>query len=339
MAVSTNAITIAEFMLQATQPRLVNAVGNSLLDNGSILVRDIPMVNAQLLVANGVRWTGNLPTIDWVKINEEGSVVKASPTPYGEQAYLLRNYIDVDEVLLRTQGQLVDPRADQTEAVLKSVAYDFNDKFFNNDHITGDVDSIVGLKARLDDVTTWGIPSANKVNVNVDLTASPITSTILGDLQEKLDEMLWNVGSPNGDGVVLYRSDVLGRKLDKANRQVAGSGGFGQATDQFGRTVTTYKNAVFRDPGYKADQSTRILGTESSTGVAGTGANDDYMSIYAVRYGQDALFGWQYAPIEVRRLGRQDNGVIDRTLIQWIGGLYQSHIRCISRGYGIKIQG
>jgi hypothetical protein len=335
VAVDANAITIGEFMLLADTPPLVKAVGNSLLDNGSVLVRDIPMVSRQVLVANGVRWTGNLPTVNWVKINEEGSTVKASPAPYSEQAYLLRNYVDIDEVLLRTEGALVDPRATQTEAVLKSIAYTFNDVFINNTH-GSDADAPVGLRARLDDVTTWGIPSDNKQDATTDFS-STITAVILGDFYEELDKLLWNVGAPNGDGVVLYHNDQFMRRFTNANRQIAGSGGFSQAVDQFGRNITMYKGATFRDIGYKKDQSTRIItSNETSTGADGSGS-DDYTSIYAVRFGMDGMFGWQYSPIEVKHLGLQDNGVIDRTLIQWVGGLYQSHIRSIGRLYGIKL--
>lgn len=337
MAIDSNAITIGEFMLLADTPPLVKAVGNSLLDHGSVLVRDIPMVNRSVLVANGVRWTGNLPTINWAKINEEGTTVKGSPTPFAEQAYLLRNYVDVDKVLLRTEGQLVDPRATQVEAVMRSIAYTFNDVFINNGP-ADDADAPIGLRARLDDVNTWGIPSANKLDMATDFNATA-SATILGGFQEKLDELLWNVGAPDGNGVVIYHNDIFKRKMDRFAREISGSGGFGQATDQFGKSVSTYKNATFRDIGYKKDQSTRIISTESNVGVAGTGASDDFTSIYAVRYGLDGLFGWQYAPIEVLRGSEnQDNMVIDRTLIQWVGGLYQSHIRCIARGYNIKIQ-
>ena len=69
----------------------VAAVTNSLIDNGSIMARDIPFVTKQTLIANGVRWEGNLPTVTWSQINAEGVVTSGTPTPYQEQAYITRN--------------------------------------------------------------------------------------------------------------------------------------------------------------------------------------------------------------------------------------------------------
>src|SRR5690349_15474209 len=123
MAISTNALTMAQYAIMSNQP-LVQAVTFSLIDNGSIMARDIPLLDKQTLIANGVRREGNLPSVNWDSINEEGASVSGTPTPYQEQAYILRNVIDVDKFLVMDQNQIVDPRAAQTEAYLKAVAYD-----------------------------------------------------------------------------------------------------------------------------------------------------------------------------------------------------------------------
>lgn len=336
MAISANALSMLEWANLSNAP-LVQAVTYSLRKAGSIMT-DIPFVNKQTLIQNGVRFTGTLPTVDWVPVNSEPTVVKSNPQPYQEQAYIFRNAVDVDKVYVQDKNQIVNPRAFQTENVVRAAAYDFNDKFINNNHAGGDNDAIVGLRARLDDPTTFGTLSANKIDATgatTSLKPSSLTAGTFVKFCEKLEELLWALNSPEGDGVVIYGNDTWLRRMSTGAKLAAGSGGFGQATDQYGRSVMTYKNAQLRDAGVKGDQSTRIiLNTETSTGAAGSST---FTSIYGVRYGIDGLFGWQFEPMNVQDLGLLDNGVTYRTLIDWTGGVMMTDIRSIARLYDIEI--
>jgi hypothetical protein len=335
MAVSSSALNLAQYAIMSNDP-LVAAVTFSLIDAGSILGRDIPFVNKASLVANGVRWEGSLPTVSWASINEEGTTSSGTPTAYQEQAYTLRNYVDVDKLLVMDVNQIVDPRAGQVDAFMRAIAYDFNDKFINNVHPTGEAKAPVGIRGRIDNGTTFGVRSENKINGNaVDMTQAAATAITFGNFVELLDQLLWSVDSPEGNGVTLYMNDTMSRRFSNLSRRLSGQGGFGTATDQLGRDVITYKNAVVRDPGYKADQSTRIItSTETTAGVDGSST---YTSVYAVNYGTDHFFGWQFAPLLARDLGLQDNGVIYRTFIDWAGGLMNASNRSIGRLYGIKL--
>jgi hypothetical protein len=335
MAISSSALTLGQYALMSNEP-LVQAITYSLIDNGSIMAQDIPFVNKATLIASGVRFEGNLPSVNWTTINAEGTTVSATPTPFQEQAYLLRNYIDTDKVLVMDQNQIADPRGVQLEAFLKAAAYDFNDKFVNNTHTAGDKNAIVGIRARIDNGSTFGVRSENKIDGGgVDMTGSAATAATFASFTEYVDQLLWSVDSPTGAGVTLYLNDVLKRRWERFLRQFAGQGGFSQAQDQNGRTVDMYKGAQLRDPGYKADQTTRIITTtETSAGVNGS---SNYTSIYAVNYGQTHLFGWQFAPLAGRDIGLMENGVIYRTMIDWVGGLYNAHTRSLGRVYDIKI--
>lgn len=333
MAISANAVTIAQAALTSREP-VINAVGNSLLDNGSVLARDIPMVNRQLMIANGVRWVGNLPTVNWAKVNEEGATSSGTPTPYQEQAFIIRNYVDVDEVLLRQENNLVDPRATQTEATLRAIAYDFNHKFIENNHTTGDSDAFLGMRWRLDNPGDFQIPTVNKIDASATMTTS-MTAANMNALLEKLDQGLYAVDSADGEGVVIYCNEVFLRRFAFGLRLMGTSGGLRTDQDQYGRIVSMYKGAQLRDIGLKADQATRIIKTtEANTGADGSST---FTSVYLVNYRTDHMFGWQYAPIEVRPVPGQDNAVINRTLVQWVGGLYQANIRSIARLYDINL--
>jgi hypothetical protein len=333
MAISSAALTIAQYAMLSNDP-LIQAVTFSLIDNGSIMARDIPFTNKQSLYVNGVRWEGNLPTVAWANINEEGTTVSAQPTPYQESVYTLRNYIDVDKLLVMDENQITDPRSAQVGIYMKSAAYDFNDKFINNTHPSGNQKAIVGIRARIDNPTVFGVRSENKIDAGgVVLTASATAATF-GAFLEFIDQALWSVDSPDGNGVVLYLSAEMGRRWDRLARQFSGTGGFGTATDQLGRGITTYKNAVIRDVGKKADQSTNIItNTETAAGLDGSST---MTSIYAVNYSSEHFQGWQMQPLQAQDLGLLENGVTYRTLVDWAGGLMNQSTRSLARVYDIK---
>jgi hypothetical protein len=333
MAVSTNALTMAQAAIMSNAP-LVQAVTFSLIDAGSIMARDIPFTSKQSLIVNGVRWEGNLPTVNWSQINAEGASTSGTPTPYQEQAYILRNVIDVDKFLVMDTNQISDPRATQLDAYLTAAAYDFNHKFIKNDHVTGDANAFVGLRYRIDNGTVYGVRAENKINAGgADITAAATAATF-GAAIEFLDQALWSVGSVDGTNCVIYLDSAVLRRLDRLARQFAGQGGFSQAQDQIGREVLKYKNAELRDPGVKADQSTHILTTTET--AAGLDGASTFTSLYVVNYGDGKFGGWQMAPLGATDIGLLEAGSTYRTLVDWAGGLINQNNRSIARVYNVK---
>lgn len=334
MAISSSALTLGQYAILSNEP-LTTAVTFSLIDNGSVMARDIPFSNQKTLIANGVRWEGSLPTVNWTNVNEEGTTVSGTPTPFQEQAYILRNYIDVDKVLVNDRNRIVDPRGAQVAAYMKAAAYDFNDKFVNNTP-AANAKAITGIRNRIDNGTTYGVRSENKINGGaVDMTTGAATAATFAAFTEYMDQLLWSIDAPDGSGAVIYVNDVLARRWARFMRQFAGQGGFSQATDQNGRVADMYKGAQLRDIGRKADQSTLVItNTETSAGVDGAST---HTSAYAVKYDTEHLSGWQYEPLVARDLGLMENGVIYRTFVDWTGGLFNAHTRSMGRLYGIKM--
>jgi hypothetical protein len=352
MAIGAGTLTLADYAQMSNQP-LVQAVTMSLIDYGNVL-QDVPLVNKATMIQNGARFEGNLPTITWRPLNAESVAIKGTPTPYQEQAYIMGNYIDVDKYIVLDQNAIVDPRATQTKIVLEALTYDVNFKFFKNDHITGDSNAFVGLRARIDDAASqnkFGVRPENKIDcggATADVSQAGLTAKTGGAFLEMLDLLLWSVGSTQGDGIILYMNDYVIRRLNFVVRFMGTSGGLNQAADQFNRTILSYKNAVIRDPGVKADQTTRIIAGnaipagsgsigETAAGVDSTGASANFTSIYAVNYGLDHFFGWQFTEINVQDLGLINNGVIYRTLIDWAVGFMNTSTRSIGRLFDIKI--
>src|SRR5258708_3084655 len=148
MAIGAGTLTLADYALLSNSP-MVQAVPYSLILYGNI-GQDVAVINKKTMVANGVRFEGNLPIVNWAQLNAEGVTTKGTPTAYSEQLYTIRNYIDVDKLFVEEENAIVDPRAAQVGAWLKAKTYDLNDKFFNNDHIAGNSNAPVGLRYRID---------------------------------------------------------------------------------------------------------------------------------------------------------------------------------------------
>ena len=333
----TGALTLPQYALMSNDP-LVTKITFSLLENGSVLT-DIPFINRKTMYQNGVRFLGNLPSVTWARINDQITPVTATPTPFQEQAFVVRNSIPVDRLLLEDENAITDPRATQIQAYLKSVAYDYNDKFINNDHVAGDALAPVGLAYRIANGSTFGVHSDMSIDAGgVDLSSSGLTQATANTWLEYVQQTLDYMGAPEGDGVTLYMNDYLKRKFAHAVRLAGPGAGWDTTKDNFDRTVQLFKNAKVVDLGRKADQTTRVISpTENSDGTAGSST---YTSLYAVKYGEGHMQGWQYEPLsasvqDVGLIGGQ--GVTYTTVIDWAGGLYPESNRCLARVHGIKI--
>lgn len=335
MAISANALSLVQYAIMSNNP-IASAITFSLIDNGCVC-QDIPYITKKQLIANGVRWVGSLPTVNWRTINGGTTVTTGTPSPYQEQAFILSNAIDTDKVLVQDEGQITDPRKAMFAAYLKSMSYDFNNKFINNDPVTGDPNAIVGLKYRITNGATYGVRPENLINAGgLDISHAGATTATGNTLFEYLDQLLWSVGSQDGVGVVIYVNNVLYWRLGWLARLMGPNGGFATTKDQIGRDVVTFRNAVIRDIGYLSDQATRIITTtETSAGAPGSST---YTSMYAVRFAEDALIGWQFEAINGMDLGLLGNdGTVYRTLIDWVSGILPTSNRCMARIYGLKL--
>lgn len=339
MAIDSNVITLADYAKQSNVPQ-ISMIANSLYKLQNV-VMDWPLVTDSTLQARGTRLKNEgLPTVGWRKLNESTTVTKAVFDQFGEQAYILSNAIDTDVKLLADKNQIGGPGAvlgQSVMAYLEAVTYDLNDKFVNNTHTTGDADAPLGLRWRLDNPTLSGANSSCKIDFGgVDLSNGNITQANGGLFCRYLDQVFDTMGVPDGDGVVLYMNRDLRRRLSNAVKVMGAGGGFDMTTDAFDRRVMSYRNALIRTVGTKADGSTEIVtSTESS---AGADSSSNYTSLYAVRYGLDGFTPWQMAPLSFQDIGiRSDEPTHYRMFIDWALGFMQQHNRAIARGYDIKV--
>jgi len=332
--ISTNPMTLADYAITAKEP-LVSKVVMSLVDNGSIMARDIPFFDSEQLMAAGVRWEKGLPTVHWASLNEQPQSTTGVPTPYQEQAFIIRDNIDTDRRLVQDKNNIVDPRGVRIDAYLKSVAYDFNNKFLNNDHITGDTKSFLGLRYRLNN--TIGCRAEQLIDAGgVDMSSSGMTADTANALLEFVEQAMSYADMPNGSSSGrIYMNETMLRRFRRGLRKMGTSGGLDITKDQFDRTIETYKGTPIYDIGRLSDQSTLIIPSVES--AAGASSGGTYTSIYCVNYGPEHQYGWQFEPIKVLDLGLLNDGVNMRTNIDWAGGLMNDNLRSFSRVYDIKL--
>ena len=351
MPVSSQALTLMDWASQSKSAANLK-ITMSLLENGGVL-DDLKLVTNPSLEVKGRRITGaDLPTTGWGRINQAPANIKTTVRPFEEQVSLVRELIQVDRRLKSQTNWIDDPFATQIDGAAKAHMYDINDAFFNNDPtVSGyNQDAIVGLKGRLSDPATFGLPvvsgytplaingSSAAVGNNPALSLNLQNSMTQADalnFLETIGQAFAYLGASDGRDCVAYCNWKVKERWLRAARLL--NQAFRIDTDAFGREVEMYRQCKVRDIGFKKDQTSLILSnTESSNGSAVTGGSA--CSIYIVRYGDNYFKGWQTNILEPEYLGTStETGIYENVLIDWGFGLYYSNTRSFVRIFGIPI--
>lgn len=333
MAVDSSALTLSDWAAYSND-EVVKQITKSVHMTWNA-IKDIPLVTSNQLKQTGVRFIGSegMPSVTWTSINEEPTTTKAKPTAYEESIYLVRNKFVIDEMLLNQPTQITDPVQAQVDAWTMAFAYEFNDKFINNNPESGGTSAkcFPGLRYRLQNPTKFDIPSEMVVNASGVVMNGSMTASTANDFISYVDELLDNLAAPDGNGVVLYMSEKMKRQFAKAIRLLGSGAGFNTQSDGYDRMVDVYRNAKIRTVGRKVDQSTPIIANaETAPGTADSGGT--FTSIYGVHYGDGYVTGWQKGLLKPEYLGKsRENGVIHNVVLNWGVGLWFPHTRSIGR--------
>jgi hypothetical protein len=338
MAIDFNgALTLADQAAISNDP-LVKEITKSLHQTWNAL-KDIPLYTSPSLKQIGVRYLNSgIPSPNWTGVNSEPVAVKGRPKSYEEQMYLIRNKILVDHVLLDQPTNIIDPIEAQVQIFLEGFSYDFNDKFINNNPLTGNIDCFPGLAYRMENYNDFDIPQQMTINAPTNSAAIDLTNGTAAKANaffSYLQQLLDNMNAPDGDGVVLYMSEKCKRQVEFAIRLMGIGAGFDVTRDSYDRPVEKFKNATVRVVGRKADGTTSIISdtqtvtndSESNAITAGKAS-----SIYAVRYGTGYAQGWQSGPFKPTYLGlSKENGIMHNVVFDWGIGLWIPHTRAVGR--------
>ena len=321
----------ASYMFQNAPDLLTKAVIKAWRE-ASPLFEHMPFEDVNSLKAEGYVFD-ELPSVGFRKLNSGFSESTVAPKIRSWSLFVLGGDIDVDLVFTKTKNAIGDPVAVQREAKTKALAYTFNDWIINGDQTnsTYGPDGPNGLWYLLQKSGHYASSqtlSAGGLDVSATATSLATNqSTLIRYIEDLIDRV-------DGGADLLIMNRDMRIALNAAARE---RGLFSTTKDSIGRTVTTWGEGgpLIIDAGYKADQSTYVIGnTEAVDGSALTGGS--YTSIYAVKFGPDKFTGLQVGGVDVRDLGELESKPVLRTRIEWITGLAASHPRCIARMVGVQ---
>jgi len=324
MAIDFNgALTLADYASISNDP-LVKEITKSLHKTWNAL-KDIPLSTNPSLRQTGMRYlNANIPTPNWTGLNAEPQTFKSKPKSYEEQLYILRNKLTVDRRILDQPNAIVDPVESQIQMFLEGFAYDFNDKFINNDPTStvagNSQDCFPGLNYRLKNNADYDIPGEMIIPSSADLSTNATSGLLVS---------AYGSGSANR-----FMAEV--QKIEMAIRVMGIGAGFDITQDSYDRPVEKYKNATIRTVGRKADGTTPVIANNSThttaTLINGVSTVARQTAIYAVRYGTGYVTGWQSEPFKPKYLGlSNENGIMHNVLFDWGVGLWIPHNRAIGR--------
>jgi hypothetical protein len=263
-----------------------------------------------LLEINGNAYAYNeelaLPGVEFRAVNAAYTESTGTVVQRTEALVILGGDADVDRFIVQTRGNVNDQRAVQTALKAKSVAFKWQDGFFNGD-VAVDANSFDGLKKRL----TGAQVIAAGANGLAVLGADDAARNLFLD---RLDELIAAV--PGGPDALYMNASILGKLRSSARRLTIAT----TERDEFGRLIDFYNGIPLYDAGNKAD-GTLILPQTEVQGASGAVASSIYAVKYTASQGENGVIALDNGGIDVRDLGEQDVKPVLRTRIEWFTGL------------------
>jgi hypothetical protein len=274
--------------------------------------------------------TKTLPTVGTRKINETWTESKGATDTIQASMSDIGGYIDVDKLLVRADA-ITDQRALQMKLFVKAIALKFNSLFFGGDPAVNE-DEFAGIRYQLINL----LPSSQTV-LGGGLDVSPDSGALAADsikLIDALHDLTHQCDMHKAD--FFFCNDVMRLRLGAALRA---SGMLKTTEDAYGRKFDTFGEGgpkiVDVGPTDPLDKTARIIGNlELDDGSAETGG--DATSIYAVKFGGgEYVQGFQLYPMEIDDIGKLENGVAYRSIIDWPVGMYLIHPWSVARLVGV----
>jgi hypothetical protein len=320
-----DAVTLADISAVAkSEGNFLKAGVIDALRKDSWIMELLPFVPANALKVQGLR-IKSLPAVQNRRVNDDYEHKVGDVEPLEETGYLFGGSVLIDRLYDKISPVLVtgDYASFQVELFMKALSYQYNyDFFFNTAAINAD--SITGLWYRLQNDL-----SAQKINgASVDISPDSATLAASGNtFLDKLDELLYACEGHTADALFMNNTTFL--RVRSLLRQL---GYLDTTKDAFDRTIETFRGARLIDIGYKADQTTAIIGNAETSAGLNTGGT--LTSIYACKFGQEYLTGWQIEEPQV--IQHQKTALQREVVIDWYTGLFITNPRSIARLYAVQ---
>jgi hypothetical protein len=289
----------------------------------SNVMQMIPWETISALATTVIRFK-SLPSVGFRYINDAYAESTGTFEQLQESVYPIGGDIDVDVMFIANKAAVASPRATQTEMKLKSIAYEFNNRFIVGDQAT-DVKGIDGIKKRIANLPAAQTISDTLLTNGLDIVASTTNQHKFVDL---VDALIYQLDGHLPDALLMNKQCLL-----RARSVFRRLGLLDVTRDQFGRFVDHYGGIPIYDMGVQSDQTTQIILNTETQGTA-----VDATSIYGVKFGSETfLGGLQEYALRVADFGELETKPAYRTRIDWPIGLATWHPRCAARLPGLRV--
>lgn len=291
--------------------------------------------------------TNSIPTVGFRqgRGTSFGTVVGGTTDHVADAVFSLGAQIDIDKTDLRDKKGGRALLARRTREAVKGAAWTFNDYFINGDHAT-DEHGFEGIKVRLANMASSQIVYADASNSELDMrpSASPAEADMYQFL-DKIDEAIYALDGHTADIAltdadfirtlrgILRRLNKYTEKTENAERYQGGGERRTSANRPTGPALVwggPNNSTKWYDMGLKADQATKIIGTETVNSEA-------CRPVYFLKLGDPYIIGIQQYALEVDGPKQQDDGVTWSTFIDWPVGLHHAHPRGIAKLAGTRV--
>jgi hypothetical protein len=284
-------LTQTEWAKLNNAPALASGITEVFALNNPV-VANMPFIN---IAGNAYRYETELtlPGVGFRAIG--GSYTEATGTlnPTTETLCIVGGDSDYDVAHIKQQTGSYDTRAVYDALTAKAITLKHLVTFFDGD-TDSDANSFDGINKRL--------------------TGAQVISAATNGAVLTLDMLDALIDAVRGSPTILLMNKATRRSIIKLAR---GSSVLTVGADQFGREVSTYNGLPF---GIVEDDAsgTDILGFDETQGTSSATC-----SVYAVKFGPDAMHGIQTEPLSagIRDLGELNTKPALRTRMEWYSGL------------------
>lgn len=274
-----------------------------------------------------------------------GAVSAKSFDEVSDAIFQLGAEIDIDKTDYRDKNA-PNLLMERVENAIEGMSWVFNDKFINGDHASS-IHEFEGIKVRLATLGSGQIIHGDTSSTTLDVRASASPSeSQLYQFLDRIDQAVDTLDGHTGD-IALTSSDFIAtlrsvlRRLGKyteypatdKNTNTAFAGRKTSAVKGAGPQLIypVDKKLAWYDMGYKADQSTVVIGTETlSYGNA-------CRPVYFMKLGRPYIHGIQQYDIETVGPELLDDMVTYRVTVDWPVGLHHVHPKSISKLGGVRV--
>jgi len=291
----------------------------------------------------------------FVKLVQDLPIINNRPTPYAEQLATAGFSIQIPKQYSvdRRSGGIGQMLKRKMRPALKGHVMNLAEKFINARNTGGagadlDLDCFNGIRYRLttNGRSKTGAESFMKVDaatIGASTFGTGFTSTVLANMLSGWDQMLYNMGSYEGDGVIIIANSLLRSRISNSYLTSQNSI-FGNDTDALGKTVMTYRNAKVLLPGWTwpkdnsagGNRQTQILApTETDNGNFSTGGTKT--SVFFVRTGEEHLTFRKMKDDAPEALNLRDGGIMYESVFWNMYGIDQQDPNAIGQIHNIDL--